>query len=312
MASIVTRNMSATSFQARVTGLDTGVPKSIGWYIDGDFWEEDFPTDSESNSEWITFDGLEPSSRYIITVEIIYANGAYWDGAEEEIYTFDEEYSVDLSDAQIELDSSSETELSIYINGLDKGYSGKWIIELYIYDSDGNECGDDVVEVDGGDSYSDVVTFSGLNSDTEYEIIADIYYEISEETWNYKSISKSFTTDGNSSLSRPDKFEWDAQKNKGKPFNITADEWCNLLDNINDVRIYKGYSKISSTTNADDITRFYYPSKGDSFLATNYNQCIYAFDDMGILDYSSYQVLSGNNITADRINFLRDTINNVE
>ena len=85
-----------------------------------------------------------------------------------------------------------------------------------------------------------------------------------------------------------------------------------MLDNINAVREYKGYSAISSTSNADAIARFYYPSKGDNFLASMYNQCVYAFEDMELLDYSSYRVLKGDPITADAINFLVETINSIE
>ena len=163
------------------------------------------------------------------------------------------------------------------------------------------------------ESKSEWEEFTDLSPNTSYILRVDV-----EDLNGTKvdEIEEEITTKSESSSSkRPDEFTWkDGTKKKQskKPFDITAKEWGNLLDNINAVREYKGYSAISSTSNADAIARFYYPSKGDNFLASMYNQCIYAFEDMELLDYSSYRVLKGDPITADAINFLVKTINSVE
>lgn len=115
-----------------------------------------------------------------------------------------------------------------------------------------------------------------------------------------------------STTNRPSYFAWDAPKVSGAAFNITASEWRNLLDNINEVCVYRGLFPVNSTSNPSAIDSFYYPSKGDEFKATMYNQCIYQFERLGLISYSDYSVKSGENITAVRINFLRDTINDVE
>lgn len=172
---------------------------------------------------------------------------------------------------------------------------------------DGSEW--DYEELDTSDTSSSWITFSGLSSGTEYQVTVSIYYE----TGTTDEVTEYVTTEGQSgSEERPDYFYWDTSKVSGKTINITASEWCRLLNNINEVRVYKGYSKISSTSDSSAIARFYYPSKGEQILASMYNQCIYAFDNMGLLNYSDYRVSSGDIITADCINFLRDTINNVD
>lgn len=134
-------------------------------------------------------------------------------------------------------------------------------------------------------------------------------------------VQRKITTKSESSSStRPDKFRWKdgtKEKQSGKPFDITAEEWGNLLDNINAVREYKGYSKIKSTTVPDQgITKFYYPEPNDPFYATNYNQCLYAFHkDIELLtmsEYAEYAVQPEDPITADAINFLVETINSVK
>lgn len=154
------------------------------------------------------------------------------------------------------------------------------------------------------------LSYDYIEADKKYYFYVRHFYEDS-----YGRITIKIIPPVGTSSNRPDKFTWKdgtKEKQSGKPFDITAEEWGNLLDNINAVREYKGYSAISSTSSTDAIAFFYYPSKGDNFLASMYNQCIYAFEDMGLLNYSSYRVLKGDPITADAINFLVETINSVE
>lgn len=138
-----------------------------------------------------------------------------------------------------------------------------------------------------GVSESDSYYFTGLNADTEYYVEARIFYND-----NGTETSKVITGYAHTE-SRPNKFYWDEEKNAGEPFNITATEWCNLLDNINEVLVFAGKSEMDTTTNPSATARFYYPSKGDNFLAATYNQCIYAFERLELLDYDDYRVDSG-------------------
>ena len=113
-----------------------------------------------------------------------------------------------------------------------------------------------------------------------------------------------------SSSERPDRFEWEYPKEKGKPFILPYDEWCSLLDHINEIREYKGLQPMQSGT---AVGYFYYPEEnGEIFTATMYNQALMGI--AGILNdgYSENEVQSGWPVTADCLNLLVEMINSVE
>lgn len=319
MASITTRNISTDSFQARVTDMYTALYKTVTWYIDGSEWDYEELDTSDTSSSWITFDGLSSGTEYKITAEIYYETGTT-DKVIEYVTTESQSgggYDPDTSNVYIQQRSVSDpsTQIAVRLRGLDTSYSeDDWKVYWYLHNPSlsGTTLVDSGYEdVPAGDSSSSTITFSNLTPETTYNVECRIRYYVDgslSTKWVYLD---GITTEAQSST-RPDYFEWDTPKISGGTFNITADEWCNLLNNINSVRVYKGYSEISSTSDSSAIARFYYPSKGDRILASMYNQCIYAFDNMGLLNYSSYRVLSGDVITADCINFLRDIINDVE
>ena len=320
MASISTRNISSDSFQARVTGMDTGVTKNITWFIDGDEWDYQEPSDSSSTSSWVTFDGLDSDTEYEIVASIYYENGAWADELVDYITTESDGgsgYEPDVSSIYIQQRTADDpaTEIAVRARGFDTDYSETdWELTWYIHDpslSDTTLIDSISDEVSAGSGNSSTITFSGLFPETIYEIELRVRYYVNGDRntkWLYETLS---TESMSSSEERPDYFEWDAEKVKGKPFNVTANEWRRLLDNINEICVYKGLTSVSSTSYADEIAYFYYPSRGEGFLASMYNQCIYQFQRLGLLLYSDYQVYSGDEITADKINFLRDMINEV-
>ena len=113
-----------------------------------------------------------------------------------------------------------------------------------------------------------------------------------------------------SSSERPDRFAWEYPKEKGKPFILPYDEWCSLLDHINEIREYKGLQPMQSGT---AVGYFYYPAEnGEIFTATMYNQALMGIS--GILNdgYSENEVQSGWPVTADCLNLLVEMINSVE
>lgn len=319
MASITTRNISTDSFQARVTDMYIDLYKTVTWYIDGSEWDHEELGTSDTSSNWITFDRLNPDTEYKITAEIYYEIGTT-DRVIEYVITESQSgggYEPDMSNVYIQKMTPSDpaTQIAVRLRGLDTSYSeDNWRLTWYLHNpnlSGSTLVASDSENVAAGDNRSSIITFSGLTPETTYNVECRIRYYVNgslSTEWVYLD---GVVTESQSST-RPDYFEWGAPKISGGTFNITADEWCGLLNNINNVRVYKGYSEISSTSDSSAIARFYYPSKGDKMLASMYNQCIYAFEDMGLLDYSSYRVLKGNPITADAINFLRDTINSVE
>lgn len=317
MVSIEIGTVTTNSFEVRVVGLPTGYAKFLRWYLDG---SEEYVTGvatDESESEWEEFTNLSSNTSYILKIEIEDLNGNKVDEIEEEITTNAEEgdsYIPDVESIYIQERDTDDpaTKIAVRARGFDEKYPYDWKIYWYVYENN-FQIQNDSDTVYAGDDRSDTITFSGLTPETKYKISLRVRYEIDNSYKYHYAEDIYITTESESSSSnRPDYFEWDSPKVKGQPFNITAEEWGNLLDNINAVREYKGYSAISSTSNADAIARFYYPSKGDNFLASMYNQCIYAFEDMELLDYSSYRVLKGDPITADAINFLVETINSIE
>ena len=319
MASITIKNISTDSFQARVTDMYTALYKTVTWYIDGSEWDYEELATSDTSSNWITFDRLNPDTEYEITAEIYYETGTT-DRVIEYVVTESQSgsgYEPDMSGVYIQkmTPSNPTTQIAVRLRGLDTSYSeDDWQLTWYLHNpnlSGSTLVASDSENVAAGDSRSSTITFSGLTPETTYNVECRIHYYVNgslSTKWVYLD---GVVTESQSST-RPDYFEWDTPKISGGTFNITADEWCGLLNNINNVRVYKGYSEISSTSDSSAITRFYYPSRGDKMLASMYNQCIYAFENMGLLDYSSYRVLKGDPITADAINFLRDTINSVK
>lgn len=323
MASIEIGTVTTNSFEARVIDLPTGYAKYLYWYLDDG---SDFITGvkpAESASGWEEFTGLDPDTTYILYVTVKDLSEDIVDEIEAEITTNAEEedsYIPDVENIYIQQRDTNDptTKIAVRARGFDTNYfEANWELIWYIHDPSlsGTTLIDTISdEVSAGDSSSSTIIFDGLSPETTYEIELRVRYYVDgkrKTEWFYETFS---TESESSSSSRPDKFKWKDGKEKqsGEPFDITAEEWGNLLDNINAVREYKGYSAISSTSNADAIAFFYYPSKGDNFLASMYNQCIYAFEDMGLLNYSSYRVLKGDPITADVINFLVETINSVE
>lgn len=256
---------------------------------------------------------------------IYYENGAWSDELVDYITTESDGsggYEPDVSGIYIQQKTADDptTEIAVQARGFDTNYfEANWELTWYIHDpslSDTTLIDTISDEVSAGDSRSSITTFNGLAPETTYEIELRVRYYVDggrNTEWFYEIFS---TESESSSSNRPNKFEWDKPKVKGQPFNITAEEWSNLLDNINAVRVYKGYSEVGTTTTPNSgIVKFYYPKPNDPFYATNYNQCLYAFNTMKIItdtQYAEYAVKKGDFITADAINFLRDTINSVE
>lgn len=114
-------------------------------------------------------------------------------------------------------------------------------------------------------------------------------------------------------IPRPDYFEWTYPKIKGEEFNLKALEWCNLLDNINEVRVYKGYNEIpEGTTSSTDYYKYFtYPDSGDIFRYQHYNQALNAITGMLGTGYNDNAVKKGDPVTAAKINLLVSWLNGI-
>jgi hypothetical protein len=99
---------------------------------------------------------------------------------------------------------------------------------------------------------------------------------------------------------RPSNFSWTTTPNgSNQPVNITAYDWNSLCENINDVRVYKGYSQITFTLVVSDVT---------PISATIFNTSRSAINDIGT--YRSL-VNQGDDMYSSHFTNLAIDINNV-
>ena len=191
MATISTTNITSTSFEARATGIDTGVIKNITWYLDGQEWDYEDLSTSDSRSSWIVFDGLNPGTEYYVEASIIYEDGAYWDDISTYVTTLGEVYDPDMSGVYIQQRTADDptTQIAVRVRGLDVDYSeGDWELHWYIA-TNRTDVDDATDTVPAGDDRSGTITFTGLTPGTEYLIDVKITYVVNGE-WS------SFWVDG--------------------------------------------------------------------------------------------------------------------
>lgn len=212
----------------------------------------------------------------------------------------------EITGATIVAEGASTTTIEAYVTGLDTSYGrDDRYINWYIGTSSSNMSYYGQQDLSSRASSGDVYTFTNRSAGTTYYIYAVIYYT-NNGVYESKTLD---TVTAKTTGARPDYFEWDEAKVAGEPFNITASEWCALLDNINAVRVYMGYSAIQTGTTA---AYFMYPDAGDEFTAVHYNQALNGITGMLGTGYNDNAVTSGEEITAAKINLLRDWINDIE
>ena len=92
-----------------------------------------------------------------------------------------------------------------------------------------------------------------------------------------------------------------------------ADEWCELLNNINAVRKYKGYSEFpkGSYTGTSYYKYFTYPTPGQPFRYQHYNQALNAITGMLGDGYDDNAVKQKDPVTAAKINLLVEWLNGI-
>lgn len=150
-------------------------------------------------------------------------------------------------------------------------------------------------------------SFSGLTPNTDYTVSAHIHYSSTPTSGvdMTKVISGRHMTKPGSppppdpEPERPGYFYWDTAKTSGAKFNLTASEWNRLINNINSVRSYLGYSNAS----------FSKAVAGNEFTAKMFNQARSAI--ISISGFSGYisQASSGGKVYANMLNALQGGIN---
>lgn len=135
-------------------------------------------------------------------------------------------------------------------------------------------------------------TMTGLTGGTSY---TGYGYAKWQGTW-YSTGSVSVTTDAPVNP-RPSNWSWYSSKNSGSNFSLTANEWNNFTDRINEFRVYKGYSTVSFT----------YVYSGNIVRASYFNEAKNAIGAMNATGISNRYV--GDEILASHLNTLRDRLN---
>lgn len=102
---------------------------------------------------------------------------------------------------------------------------------------------------------------------------------------------------------RPANMAWTYAKVKGGDFNLTANEWNYLLNRINEFREYRGYSH---------ITTFIPAVSGETFTAIMFNQAVNIINTLTPPIVAPQPREAGDDITADAINRLRDSLNSIQ
>lgn len=152
-----------------------------------------------------------------------------------------------------------------------------------------------------------------LDPNTEYEWYAELGYKADGEssiTWcaqyGYEDDGIFLTggsggggSGGDDGPERPDDFSWTYPKVAGGDFNLTAREWNDYTERINEFRVYRGLDEY-------DFTRAY---RGDDFTADMYNEARSAI--RGISGYGSYipKVEPGWTIYAETMDLLVSELN---
>ncbi|MGO4887058.1 fibronectin type III domain-containing protein [Anaerobacillus sp. MEB173] len=165
--------------------------------------------------------------------------------------------------------------------------------------------------VGGSTSYNTVnsgsarsYTMTSLTENTTYTVWVRAY----DGAGNYTdSSSKTITT-----LSgRPSNWAWSTSKTSGGNFNLTATEWNNFQNRINEFRKWKSlseyqYNSYGSYTETSQFTR---GSSGQNYMAYQFNQCRNAINSM--IDTGTTFKYSGDTVTASDLNTLRDKLNSL-
>lgn len=317
---------TGTTITVSVKGLDTSYGRNdryIYWSIDGVEKSPVSLSSGVSQSNSYTFTGLSPSTSYSIGARITYtSNGSTLSKELEDISCSTANWA---SEQQSGLGTVYTTKTAswtlrkatIFYASVKFSQSGNVTIsssgsyDTYGYLTTGTPSFDNSNGVPNNYVAYDDDDGDSSNFSLTYAVEAGVTYYIWVRGYGTSTTVGAITLNVAFS-NRPELFTWDdgsTVKTSGKEFDITASEWCALLDNINAVRVYKGYSQIQTGSTAAYFT---YPDSGDEFTAIHYNQALNGITGMLGSGYSDNAVSSGDETTAAKINLLVEWLNDIE
>lgn len=276
-------------------------------------------SDSDLSFNKVTFDSeyddIKPGTTYQILLELTPYPGENsgvnpWITWEPYEITTGSGDNFNEDSAILNLSSSADGKIiTAYISGLNKDYP---YADRYIVWSLDGDPKSNPTYINAYATSSPSVTWTNLTPGQTYTVGAAIWFT-SNGSSKPRNISNNITTN---SPQRPPKFKWADGTTKKMPrqeFDITADEWCDLLDNINAVRKYKGYSEFpkGSYTGTSYYKYFTYPAPGQPFRYQHYNQALNAITGMLGTGYNDNAVKKGDPVTAAKINLLVEWLNGI-
>ena len=280
-AEILVIGKTANSLTVQVVGMGTNYEDaaSLRWYINGDYWEEQFVYWTEDSNPF-ELTGLEPNKKYYIEVEIV------WDGNNTHTISTHGTTATSGFLPNAYLDAVlKDGSIWAEIRGMGNNY-GSVTIDWYVnkkYKKTNSATNTNSVEC-------------WLERDgTTNEITAKIF---SDNTGDTKTLTKTLEL----TSTRPTDFYWNSTIESNQPFAITSDEWRKLLNKINEFEEYKG----------KNTTWFTYPDKGEPFYAYYYNDALTAIANLYNTNWDNYKVKSGDKIEADKILLLSQQLNNIK
>jgi len=141
-------------------------------------------------------------------------------------------------------------------------------------------------------------TWTGLPNGTYFRFVANSRFEINSvilESINPANLRVSTTG------ARPDDFSWHTPKVQGSPAIVTALEWNDFTDRINQFRTYKGLVTIT----------FPIEIQGGEVRADRFNQVIVAISDMGYSIPPPPSQSPGSPIYASLLNGVVNSLNSI-
>lgn len=189
--------------------------------------------------------------------------------------------------ASFSIESVTHDTVTISLSGLTYGDEVRVFIRL------ADDPDDTTKDVTGTYTGSSLMQFTGLEADTEYAINV----QINGSDWIG---AQTFWTDAVTGT-RPDDWEWYSTIEQGAEFSLTAEEWNDFCDRINEFRVYVGLSEYSFTT----------VRSGHSIEASYMRQAISAINDIDGHGTLPAAVNAGNQIKASFFTKLASALNAV-
>lgn len=308
-----------TSLEVQVSGISTDKGSVyIRWYLDESINPySEYPLAESKTWTSCYFGGLTPGSEYVVKVQVEYDN--IW------VYNLSETYTTLSKDNEEDNEEDNNgwiIEELAEIATISSGWKGTYIAKPnYLYyipisfsknnkmrfqgKGEGINIQGYLTNIGSFDKDEGIPMYILAQSSTSNSKSFSFEYYVESSLDNYYFCFKNTSSTTNYidleiALATNEELLWE-KKVSGKPFDITALEWSNLLETINEINDLKGLSRYN----------FLYPDLGYKFKAEYYNEVLDAISMISKQYYDNEKVQAGDPITAQKINLILDLINNL-